>query len=616
MSHNDIIARLKSVIARELTPLIDNDYVYLDLPYYENSGDLLIWEGTLAFLKGLPYRCLYSTDKSGYVRPPLSADKVILLHGGGNWGDIWPEHHEFRKRVIEDFPENRIIVLPQSVHYENPASLEADVEFFSRHESVVICVRDSDSFRILSEALPNRILLVPDMAFCIDPDTLKPRHRPWGRRVLYARRLDKEMPADLDVSAVPANAEMRDWPIIENIPQALFRMLRHRLRRLRRPWNRFGQNRANGVTDAFWHDVIRPAYLRNAVDFVGRYSVVYSTRLHVSILSILMGKELHVLDNSYGKTRKFLDTWIPDWERTLAEPQPESAAEMSERELPGSFERYLAEDVEIMRYRQVEQAFRDSWISNRSARMMLEDFVGLYPQSEYVRKLRWKHLAHRVLGMHRYPRRNFSDRCGEVYAAGNSADGHSGVLLLSHEMTSTPATRALLDVAVALKQAGYSPVVVSLQGGELLKKAEAEGIPAYVDALMRYDFLRNREERYRYAGSFPVVVFNTAEMMRYVENFIGLPCRKTGWIHESPQLCGEADGHAALAQFAGFFDRICCTSDSLLNEVLQHGVPRDKTGILTPADVARSGQSGQSGHIQAMMLPWLEPAGERQQGRL
>ncbi len=71
-------------------------------------------------------------------------------------------------------------------------------------------MRDSDSFRILSEALPNRILLVPDMAFCIDTDTLKPWHRPWGRRILYARRLDKEMPADLDVSAVPANARLAD----------------------------------------------------------------------------------------------------------------------------------------------------------------------------------------------------------------------------------------------------------------------------------------------------------------------------------------------------------------------------------------------------------------------
>ena len=42
MSHNDIIARLRSVVGSVLTPLIDNDYVYLDLPYYENLGDLLI----------------------------------------------------------------------------------------------------------------------------------------------------------------------------------------------------------------------------------------------------------------------------------------------------------------------------------------------------------------------------------------------------------------------------------------------------------------------------------------------------------------------------------------------------------------------------------------------
>lgn len=57
MSHNDIIARLRSVVGSVLTPLIDNDYVYLDLPYYENLGDLLIWEGTLNFLKETGHKC-------------------------------------------------------------------------------------------------------------------------------------------------------------------------------------------------------------------------------------------------------------------------------------------------------------------------------------------------------------------------------------------------------------------------------------------------------------------------------------------------------------------------------------------------------------------------------
>lgn len=46
--------QLMDTITKVLTPLIDNDYVYLDLPYYNNLGDVLIWEGTKCFLQTLP----------------------------------------------------------------------------------------------------------------------------------------------------------------------------------------------------------------------------------------------------------------------------------------------------------------------------------------------------------------------------------------------------------------------------------------------------------------------------------------------------------------------------------------------------------------------------------
>lgn len=54
--------QLMDTITKVLTPLIDNDYVYLDLPYYNNLGDVLIWEGTKCFLQTLPYKCLYASD--------------------------------------------------------------------------------------------------------------------------------------------------------------------------------------------------------------------------------------------------------------------------------------------------------------------------------------------------------------------------------------------------------------------------------------------------------------------------------------------------------------------------------------------------------------------------
>ena len=42
---------------------------------------------------------------------------------------------------------------------------------------------------------------------------------------------------------------------------------------------------------------------RSVVDFISRFDVVRTDRLHVCIVSLLLGKEVHFFDNSYGKNR-------------------------------------------------------------------------------------------------------------------------------------------------------------------------------------------------------------------------------------------------------------------------------------------------------------------------
>ena len=66
MNSSEKIEILKSRIEEVLRPLIDRDYVLLELPYYENIGDILIWEGERHFLEKLPYRCLYKASLFSY----------------------------------------------------------------------------------------------------------------------------------------------------------------------------------------------------------------------------------------------------------------------------------------------------------------------------------------------------------------------------------------------------------------------------------------------------------------------------------------------------------------------------------------------------------------------
>lgn len=95
--------------------------------------------------------------------------------------------------MIREFPDNPVVVLPQSVHYDDAENLRRDAAFLKDYPNVVICLRDKHSFEILSDVVPNRLLLVPDMAFFVDARKYADEVEE-GDGTLYLRRVDKEAP--------------------------------------------------------------------------------------------------------------------------------------------------------------------------------------------------------------------------------------------------------------------------------------------------------------------------------------------------------------------------------------------------------------------------------------
>lgn len=46
---------------------------------------------------------------------------------------------------------------------------------------------------------------------------------------------------------------------------------------------------------------------------MNKYDTIYSTRLHVAILGVLLNKYVYFFDNSYGKNYALYDTWLRDF---------------------------------------------------------------------------------------------------------------------------------------------------------------------------------------------------------------------------------------------------------------------------------------------------------------
>lgn len=314
MDYTKKITELRGIINDRLLPLINNDYIYLNLPYHSNIGDLLIWEGTQLFLSQTKYKCLYSTDSDNFKEIKINGEIIIILHGGGNWGDLWTDHHIFRKKIVEMYPQNRIIVFPQTIYYQDVNNMFEDIEFYNKYPNVTICTRDKKSYEIMSKNFKNnKILLVPDMAFFIDVK-FKPQKTD---RILFAKRTDKELAVDSDIYInIPSNAEIHDWPTFEDNKECRF--VNNNLYRIMSVCIKidmfFKSSIKNVTIDFLWKKIIKPYYINCGINFINNYQEIYSTRLHISILSILMKKKLHIIDNNYGKTRSFIETWFSEEE--------------------------------------------------------------------------------------------------------------------------------------------------------------------------------------------------------------------------------------------------------------------------------------------------------------
>jgi pyruvyl transferase EpsO len=280
------------------------------LPYYTNIGDTLIWEGTLDYLKTLPCRCLYSSSIENYKKPEIDENVIILLMGGGNFGDLWYRHQVFRKLILESFPHNRIILLPQSIYFQNEDVLKEDALAFSKHTNLIMCFRDKCSLKIANEYFQNsNNILLPDMAFCMDVSKWKKYIKPVENKILFLDRKDVEKNNDQHYDVISSNAENHDWPTMEKAVS--FLTVFYKIQRvLKKTDGVFSSNLNNFVSDRVYKGIVRKYFIKKGISFLSQYSYIYTTRLHAAILSILLEKEFFFFDNSYGKNKGFYDTWL------------------------------------------------------------------------------------------------------------------------------------------------------------------------------------------------------------------------------------------------------------------------------------------------------------------
>lgn len=309
-----MIERLQGLIDAALAPslpaLLAGPYALLDMPDHSNVGDSAIWAGEMAWLqrnveKEPSYVCESDagTDELNAYLPGTA----ILLHGGGNFGDVWPHYQEFRERVILSYPRIPIVQLPQSIHFGEDAALERTAAALQEASHLRLLVRDLESYDLASSRFGCEVNLCPDMAFALGP--LERIGAP-DLDVLLLLRTDKESVREsAPIEDLPVGWEQTDW--IEEDPNirkqarsdmrlsAVMSLNIQRLSKMSRRKN--------------YYERVSSERMKRGTKLLSRAKFIITDRLHVHIVSTLMGIPHCFLDNSYGKILRFSKAFDTQW---------------------------------------------------------------------------------------------------------------------------------------------------------------------------------------------------------------------------------------------------------------------------------------------------------------
>jgi exopolysaccharide biosynthesis predicted pyruvyltransferase EpsI len=318
---NTLAARIDAVLKPLLPP--GTRCALLDFPNYSNVGDSAIWLGEIAWLQRSGVEIVYACDTTTYSRTHL-ADRIgsgpILLNGGGNLGDFWIEHQWFRERVIQEFPDNPIVQLPQTIHFIDDWGVSEARRIFNAHQRLTVLCRDQHSLDFARRQFSATSELCPDMAFALGAI---PRPTPADDDVLWLCRTDAESQGAA-VSVVDAGAKCVDW--LDEAPTPL----RDRNRTL-------SQRLDPHITDSETLDALMATYeplsrarLTRGCSLLSRATVVVTDRLHGHVLCLLLGIPHVLLDNNYGKIRGFHETWTRDCPLVHWAASPTEAVELAE----------------------------------------------------------------------------------------------------------------------------------------------------------------------------------------------------------------------------------------------------------------------------------------------
>ena len=257
-------------------------------PEFGNLGDHMISEVEREILRTVyPEKNIHEItmneywEKKDYLKNTVQKNDLLVFHGGGNVGNLWPKSEYIRRDAFGIWKEQKKIIMPQSICFTDDEEGRKELEETRRSYAVknlLLCCRDAASYQFAEEKLPCGCIYVPDTVLFHKPE---PHSSVRKEGAVLCLRSDKEK------------------AVTEQDKEKIISALRKKYTRITE-LDTVGEKKTRET---------RREGLKEFFDQLRRAEIVVTDRLHGMIFCALIGVPCIALDNSYHKVSGAYD-WL------------------------------------------------------------------------------------------------------------------------------------------------------------------------------------------------------------------------------------------------------------------------------------------------------------------
>ena len=220
-----------------------------------------------------------------YLQAIIHPQDILFLNGGGNMGSLYPEEEALHRRIVQDFPNHKIVVLPQTIDFEpnenGRRELALSRQVYNSHPDLTFFLRGQKSTDFTREYFPHvHAVLMPDLVF-----HLRRNYHFERTGILLCLRDDKEGVLSGEDSQTLLQTAQRFAPQID---------------------------RCSNMADCMVTRDKRAAVVNEELKRHARHRAVITDRLHGMIFAVVTGTPVVVFKSSNQKIEEFYHAFLHD----------------------------------------------------------------------------------------------------------------------------------------------------------------------------------------------------------------------------------------------------------------------------------------------------------------